>query len=84
MEKVKTQSKKWVDGKYQFDIADITTLITIVAVVLTISGQALAGTIIFTINCIFNLIIVIKQVHRINLLLLQLSLLAFNIYFLIG
>lgn len=84
MEKVKTQTKKWVDGKYQFDVADITTLFTVVAVALTITGNTLAGTIIFIINCLINLVIVIKQAHRINLLILQIALLAFNVYFLIG
>lgn len=75
----------WTDGKrYQFDICDVTTVISVVAVILTIAGLGAAGTIIFILNCLFQIGWTIAKTKRYNLLILNLSLLAFNIYFLIG
>lgn len=74
---------KWVNGKYQFDWGDITTLVCVVAVILTICGYGLIGTALFIANCGFSIGIVIFKTKRINLLVLQFALLALNIFFLL-
>lgn len=67
--------------KYEFDFSDITTLISVIAVILTICGFWWA-TIIFIINCIVCLVYTLLYIRRINLIILQFALLALNIYFL--
>ena len=74
---------KWIKGKYEFDWGDITTLLSVVAVIFTICGYGLIGTAIFIANCGFSIGIVIFKTKRINLLVLQIALLALNIYFLL-
>ena len=75
----------WVETKkYQFDVMDITTVVNVVAVILTICGCALVGTILFIAVCVFSIVWTILKVHRYNVLILNLGLLAFNIYFLVG
>lgn len=74
----------WIKGKYKFDVTDITTLISVIAVILTMTIGGIIPTIIFILNCAFQVVWVIVKVKRINLLILQLALLAFNFYFLLG
>lgn len=74
----------WIKEKYKFDVTDITTMISVVAVILTITIGGIIPTIIFILNCAFQVVWVIVKVKRINLLILQLALLTFNFYFLLG
>ena len=67
--------------KYEFDFTDITTLISVGAVILTLCGF-LWSTIIFIVNCVICLVYNAIYVKRINLIILQIALLALNIYFL--
>lgn len=69
--------------KYQFDLADLTTGVSLVAIGLTLAGFWWS-TIIFIINCLVNLVYTIIKVKRINLLILNLGLLVLNFYFLLG
>jgi len=71
----------WIKTKYQFDICDITTLISVAAVVLTVCGIWWA-TIIFLANTIFQVIWTVTKTKRYNILLLNLSMVVFNLYFL--
>lgn len=74
----------WTDGKkYEFDICDLTTLISVVAVILTLMGYALVATIIFVLNCCFQIVWTIAKTKRYNLLILNLALLVFNLSFII-
>lgn len=72
----------WVKGKYQFELADITTVLNVVAVILTLCGFWWS-TLIFVVSCLINLIYTIVKVKRINLLVLNIALLIFNVSFLI-
>lgn len=75
---------KWIKEKqYCFDLADITTIINVIATMLTIAGYWWA-TIIFIVNCAINTIYTLVKVKRINVLILNLSLIVLNGYFLIG
>ena len=74
---------KWINGKYEFDWGDVTTLICVLAVILTICGYNLIGTILFIMNSSFSIGVVIFKTKRINLLVLQFALLALNIFFLL-
>lgn len=75
----------WIETKkYQFDVMDITTIVNVVAVILTVCGYALVGTILFVIVCLFSIVWTILKVHRYNVLVLNIGLLVFNIYFLMG
>lgn len=71
----------WIKTKYQFDIGDITTLISVVAVILTVCG-IWWSTIIFLVNAAFQVVWTVAKTKRYNLLLLNLSMLVFNVYFL--
>ena len=75
----------WIEAKkYQFDVMDITTVVNVVAVILTVCGYALVGTILFVAVCLFSIVWTILKVHRYNVLVLNIGLLVFNIYFLLG
>lgn len=75
----------WIETKkYQFDVMDITTIVNVVAVILTVCGYALVGTILFVAFCLFSIVWTILKVHRYNVLVLNIGLLVFNIYFLMG
>ena len=74
---------KWINGKYEFDLGDVTTLVCVLAVILTICGYNLIGTILFIMNSSFSIGVVIFKTKRINLLVLQFALLALNIFFLL-
>ena len=75
--------KNWFKGKYEFDWGDITTLLCVVAVVLTMVGYGVIGTAIFIANCGFSIGVVVFKTKRVNLLVLQIALLVLNIYFLL-
>ena len=66
---------------YKFDFTDITTLVSVAAVILTMCGFWWA-TIIFIINCVVCLFYNAIYVKRVNLIILQFALLVLNIYFL--
>ena len=74
---------KWINGKYEFDWGDVTTFVCVLAVILTICGYSLIGTILFIMNSSFSIGVVIFKTKRINLLILQFALLALNIFFLL-
>lgn len=73
----------WIKGKYQFDLMDLTTLISVLGVVLTLVGIEWAS-VIFIINCGISILYTIIKVKRINSLVLNISLLVLNGYFLWG
>lgn len=74
---------KEASKKYQFDFCDITTLITIVAIILTFTHNPIS-TLLFIIGCALNIIYTIVKLKRFNLLVLHIGLLIFNLGFMFG
>lgn len=70
-----------IETKYQFEIADLTSVITILNVVFVLLGFWFAP-FFGILNCVLGLIINIKNHLHINMYVLQIALLVLNIYFL--
>jgi len=72
-----------IENKYCFEIADMTTIITILNVAFIIMGFWWAP-FFGIINCIIGIVINIKNKLHINMYIMQIALLILNIYFLIA
>lgn len=80
------KKETWLENgerRYKFDFSDITTLITCVAVAISICGYGNIATPIFIVNCVISIIYVCLKVKRFNLVVLNVALLIFNISFMI-
>lgn len=74
---------KEASKKYEFDFCDITTLITIVAIILTFCKSPISM-LLFIVGCALNIIYTIVKLKRFNLLVLHIGLLIFNLGFMFG
>lgn len=71
------------ENKYQFEIFDILSILTVLNVALILVGWTLAPAI-GIINCIISIIVNIKSKAHINTYIMQVALIILNIYFLIA
>lgn len=71
------------ENKYQFEIFDILSILTVLNVALILVGWTPAPAI-GIINCIISIIVNIKNKAHINTYIMQVALIILNIYFLIA
>ena len=71
------------ENKYQFQLTDLVALFTIVNVALIMAGCFVIASIFGLINCVISFYVLVKSRGYINGYIIQIALLALNIYFLV-